>query len=235
MFSGRPSDQLNSTQQLTSPFLTRESERSAARCLQQIRKISSDLRRTDFHPHDDRRRRRLLPYLSTVPAASSLPFELRSGRNLTPQRFIGDNFIWQLRISQTISTMRMAYSLLIVCAALALCSHFAHARPGRSILSETQTSDVSVGKDESVQLSVEASDVKKNEIEHIVQHEPKKAEQEVQLKPAESDNQSESEQNEEAEEVVCTEMGTCYEKRLLVATIDYKNDGPNNPITDPPH
>ncbi|OAE18449.1 hypothetical protein AXG93_2376s1080 [Marchantia polymorpha subsp. ruderalis] len=121
-----------------------------------------------------------------------------------------------------------------------------------------QTSEASMSKEESVQHRVEVSDVDKDEVEHIAEHEPKlenligseafpvqyltmtlvfgkqKAEQEVQLKP-ESDNQSESEKNEETEEVVCTEMGTCFEKRLLVATIDYKNDGPNNPITDPPH
>lgn len=40
---------------------------------------------------------------------------------------------------------------------------------------------------------------------------------------------------EEELDAVCIENGSCDEKRLLTESIDYKNDGPNNPITDPPH
>lgn len=114
-------------------FVTRESETSAARRLQQIGEISSDLRRADFPLHDDDDF--LFPICPrTVPAASSLQFELRSSRNLAPRRFIGYDFLSQLRTSRTISTMRMAYCLLIVCTALTLCAHFAHARPGAFLL-----------------------------------------------------------------------------------------------------
>ncbi|CAM6107481.1 unnamed protein product [Calypogeia fissa] len=40
--------------------------------------------------------------------------------------------------------------------------------------------------------------------------------------------------SEEELDAVCIENGSCEEKRLLMETIDYKTDGPNNP-TDPPH
>lgn len=61
--------------------------------------------------------------------------------------------------------------------------------------------------------------------------------------PFETDPENVSLSNRDAEEldseeeldVVCIEKGSCDEKRLLTESIDYKDDGPNNPITDPPH
>lgn len=51
--------------------------------------------------------------------------------------------------------------------------NFSSPSAGRSILTEMQTSEASMSKEESVQHRVEVSDVDKDEVEHIAEHEPK--------------------------------------------------------------
>ncbi|KAL3679364.1 hypothetical protein R1sor_022320 [Riccia sorocarpa] len=136
--------------------------------------------------------------------------------------------------------MKKAYIFLgIFCATLALVSQLAEARPDSGMRSEVwnrrRLRFISADGTLAPSLTESAKDSQVGgNTEGLPQHE--KVDGAVQQERRER-QETELERTEESDddEVVCTESGSCYEKRVLTATIDYKADGPNNPITDPPH
>ncbi|KAL2613558.1 hypothetical protein R1flu_025250 [Riccia fluitans] len=134
--------------------------------------------------------------------------------------------------------MKMAYFLLCICVTLALQSLLTEARRDPGMRTEEWNRRTLSSADGTLTNSLpESAKVPEDavtEVESLSEHE--KVDGAVEQTARETE-QKESEMTEESneDEVVCTESGSCYEKRVLTATVDYKNDGPNNPITDPPH
>jgi hypothetical protein len=48
------------------------------------------------------------------------------------------------------------------------------------------------------------------------------------------DRQAEESDSEEDAGLVCMEDGSCEERRFLLDHTDYKKEGANNPVVDPP-